>query len=80
MNGPVSQRLWIYFVIMVPLTIVIVGAWLYMDQRNKHNMKMKPDKENSDKAEDRLREIENRAIYRLQKRTLTKFNTGDLQV
>jgi hypothetical protein len=36
MNGPVDERLWIYFVIAVPLTAVIVGAWWMLDQRSVH--------------------------------------------
>lgn len=72
MVGPVSQQLWIYFVIMVPLTIGVVGAWSYMDRRMKPVIQEDPEQ-----AENRLLEIETRVINRLQKRTLTRFGTGD---
>ncbi|KAI1168646.1 hypothetical protein F5B18DRAFT_595945 [Nemania serpens] len=34
-NSEVSQELWIYFVITIPLTLAIVGAWWLMDRRRE---------------------------------------------
>ncbi|CAN8095523.1 unnamed protein product [Discula destructiva] len=34
MEGPVSKSLWIYFIITLPLTGVIVGLWYIFDQRH----------------------------------------------
>lgn len=33
MNGDVSESLWIYFVVTLPLTAAIIGAWYVYDQR-----------------------------------------------
>ncbi|KAI0481436.1 hypothetical protein F4859DRAFT_419704 [Xylaria cf. heliscus] len=34
-NSEVSQELWIYFVITIPLTLAIVGAWWTLDRRRE---------------------------------------------
>lgn len=33
MDGPVSKSLWIYFVLTLPLTALLVGIWRTFDQR-----------------------------------------------
>ncbi|EFX00464.1 hypothetical protein CMQ_7466 [Grosmannia clavigera kw1407] len=35
MHGSVSGRLWIYFVVGIPLTAVIVGLWYFFDRRSQ---------------------------------------------
>ena len=30
-----SPRLWIYFVIMIPVTVCVVGAWFWWDRRQE---------------------------------------------
>lgn len=73
MKGPVSVRLWIYFVLMVPLTVIIVGAWWYVDQRTRPEVREDPEI-----AEKRLSETEARVIERLRKTTRARFRTWDL--
>ncbi|KAK7983568.1 hypothetical protein PG989_010970 [Apiospora arundinis] len=33
MDGPISKSLWIYFVLLVPLTVLVVWIWWRIDQR-----------------------------------------------
>jgi hypothetical protein len=73
MNGPVSMSLWIYFALMVPLTVVIVGAWWYIDQHTKPEVREDPEV-----SEKRLSETEARVIDRLRKTTQARFRTWDL--
>lgn len=35
MNGAVSESLWIYFVLTIPLTVAVVGIWWYLDRYMK---------------------------------------------
>lgn len=34
-ESTVSPRLWIYFVVMIPLTALVVGAWFWWDRRQE---------------------------------------------
>lgn len=34
-NSEVSQELWIYFAVTIPLTVAIVGAWWLLDRRRE---------------------------------------------
>ncbi|KAH8194203.1 hypothetical protein TruAng_011634 [Truncatella angustata] len=71
MNGPVSNSLWIYFVILVPLTVLVVGIWWVMDRRQVTEFK-----EDIEAADKRLEDIEGRVIKRLREKTKTKIQTG----
>ncbi|KAI1852091.1 hypothetical protein JX266_002944 [Neoarthrinium moseri] len=71
MNGSVSRSLWIYFVVAVPLTVIIVGLWWIKDRRTQPEIK-----EDRDAEEQRLDDIEARVIDRLRRTTNTRVGTG----
>lgn len=72
LNGSVSRSLWIYFIMAVPLTIVVVGIWFMMDRRTKPEVQEEPEV-----AETRLFEIEARVIERLRRMTRARVRTMD---
>ncbi|KAK4187030.1 hypothetical protein QBC35DRAFT_553131 [Podospora australis] len=76
MNGSVSSPLWIYFILMVPLTLIVVGAWILFDRASK---KKKPE-EDLEEAESLLHALEARITARtLRRRTgLNPTGSGDI--
>lgn len=87
MTGPVSKRLWIYFVLTVPLTAVIMGAWWFFDQRWIKDAVEDEDEDGSDcekrteTAEDKeSRLLEARIMKNIRRRTGVKVaDTFELQ-
>lgn len=39
MHGSVSDRLWIYFAVGIPLTVIIVTVWYVFDRRSQAKFK-----------------------------------------
>lgn len=74
MNGPVSKRLWVYFVAMVPLTALVVGTWWFYDKRSNKN-----EEEDPEETDKRMRELDNRVLERMRRRTGVRVRTGDFQ-
>lgn len=64
MNGAVSESLWIYFVLTIPLTIVVVGIWWYLDRymKNQDSSDVTPKKRN---PRDHLNDLEGQIMGRL---------------
>lgn len=66
----VSFQLWIYFAVTVPITALIVGAWLMID---KHRMKQA--KRDDADLERNIEKMEKEIMFHLRKRTMSKTNT-----
>lgn len=66
----VSVQLWIYFAVTVPITALIVGAWLMID---KHRMKQA--KRDDADLERNIEIMEKEIMFHLRKRTMSKTNT-----
>lgn len=81
-NGDVSQSLWIYFVVTVPLTAAIVGAWCAYDQRISKIAREKDiaaDEDSAEKAErEETRLFEARIMRNIRRRTGIKVADGAL--
>jgi len=71
-NRVVSPDLWIYFVITVPITIIIVLVWRFWDRRRE----MKFEKEDAD-LEEGIEHMEQQIMAAMRKRTLSKVRTWD---
>lgn len=69
MNGAVSESLWIYFVLTIPLTVIVVGIWWYLDRYMKDQDAK--DQESSDQLSkkrnprDHLNDLEGQIMGRL---------------
>lgn len=61
-GGTVSPRIWIYFVISVPLTVIIVGAWWTVDQRRLAQAHI-------DVSDDEMSRLEGRIMKTIRSRT-----------
>ncbi|KAF7547798.1 hypothetical protein G7Z17_g7492 [Cylindrodendrum hubeiense] len=66
----VSVQLWIYFAVTVPITALIVGAWMMID---KHRMKQA--KRDDADLERNIEIMEKEIMFHLRKRTMSKTNT-----
>ncbi|PKS10220.1 hypothetical protein jhhlp_001970 [Lomentospora prolificans] len=66
----VSTNLWIYFAITVPLTILIVGTWLYFSQRRKRKFKLA-----QAAVDDDVEVMEREIMATMRRKTLNKENT-----
>lgn len=69
-GAQVSQYLWVYFVVTVPLTLFIVGSWLWMDKRRERQYALED--EDIEKGIERM-ETEIMAIMR--QKTMKKATT-----
>jgi hypothetical protein len=69
-GAQVSQELWIYFVVTIPLTLAIVGSWWYLDHRREKQYRIED--EDVEKGIDRL-ETDILAVMR--KKTMSKAST-----
>ncbi|KAI1129864.1 hypothetical protein F5Y10DRAFT_143614 [Nemania abortiva] len=65
LKSSVSSNLWLYFVLMAPLTIFFVGIWWRFDQARCKQV----DEEGEDGEELNMQALENHIIRELQKRT-----------
>ncbi|KAK4167923.1 hypothetical protein QBC43DRAFT_297175 [Cladorrhinum sp. PSN259] len=73
MNGPVSKRLWIYFVLLIPVTVIVLGAWLVFDKRSKTVTD-----QDLEQAEYRMEDLEQRITARIRKKTGVRLGTKEI--
>jgi hypothetical protein len=66
----VSQNLWIYFAIAIPITAVIVGGWVYFDMRRKRNFRKE-----QEKVENDIEVMEHEIMATMRRKTLSKAST-----
>jgi hypothetical protein len=66
----ISQWLWVYFAITVPLTVIIVGGWMLLDRR----MEKKHALEDED-IEKGIEKMETEIMAVMRKRTMNKATT-----
>lgn len=71
-DGPVSKRLWIYFVLMVPVTVLVLGFWLVFDKRSKNVTES-----DVDEAKTRMQALESRITERIRDRIGARIKTTD---
>ncbi|KAI1824931.1 hypothetical protein F4861DRAFT_225338 [Xylaria intraflava] len=69
-DSEVSSELWIYFVITIPLTLGIVGAWWILDQRREKKYATE-DKD----IEQGIQRMETEILAVMRKKTLNKAST-----
>jgi hypothetical protein len=69
-GSTVSPRLWIYFVIAIPLTTCIVGSWLWFDKRREAQFA----REDED-LERNIHKMEVDIMAMMRKRTMSKAST-----
>ncbi|KAH8162992.1 hypothetical protein CIB48_g5256 [Xylaria polymorpha] len=69
-NSEVSQELWIYFVITIPLTLAIVGAWWLLDRRREKRYAV----EDMD-IEQGIERMETEILAIMRKKTMNKAST-----
>ncbi|KAK0739447.1 hypothetical protein B0T21DRAFT_409795 [Apiosordaria backusii] len=70
MNGSVSRHIWIYFVLMAPLTLIIVGSWLLFDRASRNVTE-----EDTAETEKRIQALETKITKRIATRTGARVNT-----
>ncbi|KKP06098.1 hypothetical protein THAR02_01794 [Trichoderma harzianum] len=66
----ISNWLWVYFIITIPLTVIIVGFWLWYDRRREARY-AKEDKE----LDGDIEQMEAHILNSLRKRTMSKTHT-----
>ncbi|TRX91771.1 hypothetical protein FHL15_007324 [Xylaria flabelliformis] len=69
-NAEVSQELWIYFVITIPLTLAIVGTWWALDRRREKRYAV----EDLD-IEQGIERMETEILAIMRKKTMNKAST-----
>ncbi|KAK4168219.1 hypothetical protein QBC43DRAFT_228731 [Cladorrhinum sp. PSN259] len=75
-DGPVSKRLWIYFVLMVPVTVLVLGFWLVFDKRSKNVTESDVD-EAKTRMQARMHALESRITERIRDRIGARIKTTD---
>lgn len=71
----VSVQLWIYFAVTIPITILIVASWVWIDRRREEQYK----KDDAD-LEKNIDSMETEIMYHLRKRTMSKANTWNTTI
>lgn len=69
----ISPLLWIYFVITVPVTVVIVMFWRWWDQRREARNAAE-----DDDLEAGIEKMEAQIMSNMRKRTMSKIRTWDM--
>lgn len=69
-NPVISNWLWVYFVITIPLTALIVGFWLWYDRRREARYA-----NDDQKLEGDIEQMEMNILNSLRKRTMSKTHT-----
>lgn len=69
----ISPDLWIYFVVTIPITLVIVGTWFWWDMHREKRLKIEDDNIDND-----ITVMENDIIKSTRKRTRSRYNTFDI--
>ncbi|RYP67477.1 hypothetical protein DL770_008618 [Monosporascus sp. CRB-9-2] len=71
-NDAFSRRIWIYFVIMVPLTLLTLGTWWKFNR-----ISVEVEKEDVRDIERRVHTLEDRVMKRIRRRTGFGIRTGE---
>lgn len=69
----VSKALWLFFVITVPVTLIIVFSWVYWDRRRE-----KLYHEQDEGLEEGILALENQIMMSMRKRTMSKQRTWNM--
>ncbi|KAI1365175.1 hypothetical protein F5Y08DRAFT_187796 [Xylaria arbuscula] len=69
-NTEVSQELWIYFAVTIPLTLLIVGMWWFLDRRRE-----KAYAKEDDDIEKGIQTMETEILAVMRKKTMSKAAT-----
>ncbi|KAK8132129.1 hypothetical protein PG999_000302 [Apiospora kogelbergensis] len=75
MNGPISNSLWIYFVLTIPLTVLVVWIWWGVDKRMVHRLgtSIGGSEEDYEGAEEHLNRLEGQILEKIRVRTGAKL-------
>lgn len=75
MNGPISNSLWIYFVLTVPLTVLVVWIWWGVDKRMVRRLgtSIGGSEEDYEGAEEHLNRLEGQILEKIRVRTGAKL-------
>ena len=65
-----SEYLWIYFVVTIPLTLLIVGSWYYLDRRRERQYA-----EEDIQIEQGIDNLEQEILAVMRKKTMNKAST-----
>ena len=65
-----SEYLWIYFVVTIPLTLLIVGSWYYLDRRRERQYA-----EEDLEIERGIEHLEKDILAVMRKKTMNKAST-----
>ena len=65
-----SEYLWIYFVVTIPLTVLIVGSWYYLDRRRERQYAAE-----DIEIEAGIKHLEKDILAVLRKKTMDKAST-----
>ncbi|RYC63258.1 hypothetical protein CHU98_g2944 [Xylaria longipes] len=71
-NSEVSQELWIYFVITIPLTLAIVGTWWALDRRREKRYAVE-----DEDIEQGIERMETEILAIMRKKTMDRTGTWD---
>lgn len=74
-ESSVSPRLWIYFVVMVPLTVMVVGAWLWWDRRREREFASE-----EVNIENDINKMESQIMQTMRLRTISKARTWEVGI
>ena len=69
-NTEVSEELWIYFAVTIPLTLLIVGMWWYIDRL--HEKRYAREDEDIEKG---IQTMETEILAIMRKKTMSKAAT-----
>ena len=69
-GADVSEYLWIYFVVTIPLTVLIVGSWYYLDRRRERQYAAE-----DIEIEAGIKHLEKDILAVLRKKTMDKAST-----
>lgn len=67
MDGSVSRSLWIYFVLAVPITVMVLGGWRAFDKM--YRRKSERDEEDEKLETQEAKELEARIMRNIRRRT-----------
>lgn len=67
MNGSISRSIWIYFVLAVPITVLVLGGWRAFDKRYRRKDERDEEDEKLEKQE--ARELGARIMRNIRRRT-----------
>ena len=69
-GAQISEYLWVYFVVTIPVTLIIVGSWWYLDRRRQKQYAL----EDAD-IEAGIDKMEENIMAVMRKKTMSKATT-----